>query len=143
MPGAVLMSLWRERSLAVLRGLYREISSVGNVSRLMDYGVTWTEDSWARFARENACLIGVAGGRLAGCFLLDFRAPDAAVLHVVRLPGIDHREALWFWGELRRMYPSVALVAHLSGPLRRHARVAALRHGFSRRRQGLFVLKGS
>ena len=143
MPGAVLRSLWRERSLAVLRGLYREVSAVGNMSRLMDYGVTWTEESWAQFAKENACLIGVAWYRLAGCFLLDFRAPDAAVLHVVRLPGIDHRDAFWFWCELRRMYPRVALVAHLSGPLRRHARVAALRHGFRRQHQGLFVLKGS
>ena len=142
MPGAVLRSLWRERSLPVLRGMFREISAIGNPSQLMDYGQEWTADSWAAWARDCACVIGVAETRLAGCFVLDFQSKHTAVLHVVRIPGIAADEARWFWDELRRMYPGVALVAHLAGPLRRHARIAARRHGFHEVLNGRFVLKG-
>lgn len=130
MSDPVLRMLWREQDLEVLRGLFGEIEAVGDPDILMDYGTRWNERSWSLWARENVTLIGSVGADVAGCMVLDFQKAKEAVLHVVRLPWLTEDDARWFFCELRRQYPTVALMAHLGGPLRRHARLSALRHGF-------------
>ena len=132
MSSSTLNILWRETDRQVLRGLFCAIQEVGDPSVLMDYGKRWTEASWSKWACQCATLIGVSGGRLAGCFVLDFVGEGDAVLHVVSFPGLANEDSTWFWNELRRQYPGVTLHAYVMGPGHRHVRLSALRRGFRR-----------